>query len=99
MLHLDMGLTFHFSPVWWVIILIIYIPYFLLLIQRRSYKKPLEVKIQIIFAFVSLMVSIVIEFIAVSNNLWDYTPSNWPIILWFAYFGSGLFGYQLIKKI
>ena len=94
-----MGLSFEFSPVWWMVISIIYVPYVLLLVSRRSYKKPAELKIQLLVAFASLLLSILVELVAVTAGLWNYTPRNWPIILWFGYFGSGLLAYQLVKAI
>ena len=39
------------------------------------------------------------EFFAVSTNLWSYTPGNWPVILWPTYFAAILFGYQLLRSI
>jgi hypothetical protein len=39
------------------------------------------------------------ELFAVSMNLWQYTPGNWPVILWPTYFAAILFGYQLLRVI
>ncbi len=94
-----MGLFFNFSSYWWIIIAIIYLPYIVLFVQRKSYKKSSEVKVQIFMASVSLFFTIAIEYIGISYNLWTYVPTNWPIILWVAYFGSGLLAYQLTKKL
>ena len=40
-----------------------------------------------------------IELFAVSTGLWNYTPGNWPVILWPTYFVAILFGYQLLRSI
>ena len=39
------------------------------------------------------------ELFAVSTGLWNYTPGNWPVILWPTYFAAILFGYQLLRSI
>lgn len=78
---------------------IIYVPYTLFLVLRKSYEKPAELKTQFLVAFASLFLSVLIELVAVKSGLWNYSPRNWPIILWFGYFGSGLLAYQLVKTI
>jgi hypothetical protein len=93
-----MGLSFQFSPIWWILFLVIYIPYLFFFLIRKSYKKPNELKTQLSVGIAGLLLALFIELIAVSNNLWSYTPLNWPIILWPCYFGSGLLGYQLTKS-
>lgn len=70
-----------------------------LFLQRKSYQNDKELKTQLVFASVILFISFAIEVIAISLNVWAYFPGNWPIILWLGYFGSGLLGYQLVKKI
>jgi hypothetical protein len=46
------------------------------------------------------MLSLVLmEFFAVSMNLWHYTPGDWPVILWPTYFVAILFGYQMLRSI
>lgn len=94
-----MSLYLNFPAGWWVIIGFIFGLYLLLFFQRRSYLKEREVKSQLIFATVTLVISFTIEVIAVNFKVWTYFPGNWPVILWPTYFGSGLLGYQLVKKI
>lgn len=94
-----MGLGFEFSPVWWVVIAIIYFPYLFLLVQRKSYKKSAELRAQFLVAFAILILSMFVELVAVTAGLWNYTPGNWPVVLWLGYFGSGLLAYQLVRKI
>ncbi len=94
-----MGVYLQFPNGWWAVVLIIYGLYLFLFLQRKSYQESKELKNQLIFAIVTVMLSIIIEAVAVNLSVWTYFPGNWPIILWFAYFGSGLLGYQLVKKI
>ncbi len=94
-----MGLYFEFPSGWWVIILFVYSLYLLLFLQRVSYQKKGELKVQLIFAITTLLLAFTIEVIAINLNVWTYFPGNWPVILWIGYFGSGLLAYQLIKKI
>lgn len=94
-----MGLYFQFPDGWWVIILLIYGLYLFLVLHRKSYQKGKEIKAQLMFALIILTISFTIEVIAVNLNVWTYFPGNWPVILWVGYFGSGLLGYQLVKKI
>ena len=94
-----MNIYFDFPAGWWVIILFIYSLYLYIFLQRKSYLRKSEIKVQFLFALVTLVVSFTIEVIAVNLKVWTYFPGNWPIILWVGYFGSGLLGYQLVKKI
>lgn len=94
-----MGLYFEFNPGWIWVWGIIYLPYTLLLIQRKSYRNKKEIKGQFIFATVALLISFILELVGVTNKLWTNFPGNWSIYLWVAYFGGGLLSYQLVKKI
>lgn len=67
--------------------------------QRKSYQKKKELKNQLLFAIVGLVIAFIVEIIAVNLGVWTYFPENWPITVWILYFGSGLLAYQLIKKI
>lgn len=94
-----MGLYFDFPSGWWIALGIIYITYLLLFLQRKSYKKQAELKIQFLFGLVALCMAFVIEVAAINSKIWTYFPNNWPITLWIAYFGAALLSFQLIKKI
>ena len=94
-----MGLYFDFNSGWVLVWVIIYLPYLLLLVQRKGYKNKKELRNQFIFAGITLLFSFAIEFAGVTFRLWTNFPGNWSIYLWTAYFGSGLLGYQFIKKI
>lgn len=94
-----MGLYFDFNPGWIWVWAIIFLPYLLLLIQRKSYQNKKEIKNQFVFAMVALSISFILEVLGVTFKLWTNFPGNWSIYLWIAYFGGGLLGYQLVKKI
>lgn len=94
-----MGVYLQFPAGWWAVILIIYGLYLLLFFHRKSYQRKGEIKTQLTFAAVTLLIAFIIELIAVNLKVWTYFPGNWPIILWPAYLGSGLLSYQLVKKI
>lgn len=93
------GLYFDFPDGWWLVTAIFYIPWFILFVQSGTYRKTGELKVQIVFGVVALVLAFIVENIAIPSGLWTYFPGNWPVILWVNYFGSGLLGYQLFKKI
>ena len=95
---MNMGIYTDFPSGWWVILGIIYGIFVLALASRRKRGKN-EIIIQTALGFVCLMIAFFIEFTAVSLGLWNYVPGNWPVILWVAYFGVGLTGYQINKKV
>jgi len=43
--------------------------------------------------------SLLVEVITLKSALWQYFPVNYPAALLPAYLGTGLLGYQLVKKI
>jgi hypothetical protein len=88
-----------FPAGWWLLTAVFYLPYLFLVITRKSYKKKTEFKTQFIFGLAALILSFIVENIGIRTQLWTYYPGNWPLILWFNYFGSGLLGYQILKKI
>lgn len=94
-----MGLYFEFNPGWILIWAIIYSPYLYFFIQRKSYQSEKEMRVQFTFALIILLISILLEFVGVTNALWTNFPGNWSIYLWISYFGSALLGYQLVKKV
>ena len=70
-----------------------------MLIIRRKSQSRREVKEQIVLAFCGLVALGLMEFFAVSTDLWHYTPEDWPVILWPTYFAAILFRYQLLRSI
>lgn len=93
-----MDLYWQFPGQWWLILAIVYIPYLYLLLSRKSYQKAIEIKHQLIMGGATTFLSLLVEIIG-KGALWTYVPGDWPVILWPAYFGVGLLGYQLVKKI
>lgn len=87
-----------FSDQWWLVLGLVYVPYIFLLVSRKSYQKPREIKHQLIMGGASTLLSLIVEIIG-KGVLWTYLPGNWPVILWPVYFGVALLGYQLVKKI
>lgn len=94
-----MGIYFDLSFGWILILLILYVPYLFLFWKRKSYKSKKEIKGQLFFGLTAFFVAAIFELIGISTKLWTYIPNNWPIALWVAYFGAGLWGYQIVKKI
>ena len=88
-----------FPPGWWIVFSIVFGLYLLLIILRKGYKRVDELKAHFMVSFIFVIMSVAIEYIAISTGLWTYFPGNWPIILWFIYLGSGLFAYQMGKFI
>jgi len=66
---------------------------------RRNGQVKKEAKEQVLLALGGMLALALMEFFAVSMNLWSYTPGNWPAILWPTYFVAILFGYQLLRSI
>lgn len=94
-----MGLYLDFPSGWWLILAILYIPYFILFFARKSYQSKKEIKHQLILALIVASVSFPIDFMAVSLRIWTFFPNNFPVVLFPAYFGAALLGYQILKKI
>jgi hypothetical protein len=71
----------------------------LLAFARRGNSPKRERKEQVLIGIFGSCSLIAMEIFATSTNLWNYTPVNWPIILWPTYFVAILFGYQLLRVI
>ena len=94
-----MNLILDFNLTWYALLLAFLISWGSLLIVRRKNRGKREAKEQIILAFCGLVALGLMEFFAVSTNLWHYSTGDWPIILWPTYFAAILFGYQLLRSI
>lgn len=94
-----MNSYFAFPSGWWVITVLFYGLWVALFVTRKSYRKKKEVKLQVLFGLFALLLAAAVETIGVRSGLWTYFPGNWPVILWVNYFGSGLMGYQVLKRI
>ena len=93
-----MSIYFNFSNGWWVIVGLLAVIWLGLWIYRRVFSLK-ELKQQIITGLITVALTIVIETIAISIDLWDYSTGNWPAVLWLAYFIVGLGAYQVIKLV
>jgi ABC-type iron transport system FetAB permease component len=94
-----MNLVFDFNSGWYILFFAFLLSWAAVLIIRRKSQGRREVKEQVFLAFSGLFTLALMEFFAVSTNLWHYTPGDWPVILWPTYFAAILFGYQLLRFI
>jgi hypothetical protein len=90
--------SLEFSPNWYILFGFFIVSWLFLLLKRnQSIRK--EIKTQFAFGFLIFLVCAAMEFFAVSTNLWNYEPANWPVILWPTYFFASLFAYQLMRTV
>jgi len=94
-----MNLVFDFNTSWYVLFFAFLLSWVAMLIVRRKSQGRREVKEQVLLAFCGLFSLGLMEFFAVSADLWHYTLGDWPVILWPTYFAAILFGYQLLRSI
>jgi predicted neutral ceramidase superfamily lipid hydrolase len=94
-----MNVIFDFNSNWYVLLFAFLVAWAVLLVVRRKWLAKHEVKQQVFLAFGGMISLALMEFFAVSTGLWNYTPGNWPVILWPTYFAAILFGYQLLRSI
>ena len=94
-----MSLVIDFNSSWYVLFFAFLLLWLILVVARKKYNSEKEVKEQLYLALAGLFALALMEFFAVSTNLWQYVPGNWPIILWPTYFVAILFGYQLLRSI
>jgi hypothetical protein len=94
-----MNFVFDFNSSWYILLLAFLGAWALLLFARRKLWVKHEFKEQIFLAFGGMIALAMMEFFAVSMGLWNYTPGNWPVILWPTYFVAILFGYQMLRSI
>lgn len=94
-----MNVIFNYNSSWYVLLFSFLAAWAVLLVVRRKWQSKHEVKEQVFLAFGGMVSLALMEFFAVSTGLWNYTPGNWPVILWPTYFAAILFGYQLLRSI
>lgn len=94
-----LNVIFNFNSNWYVLLFGFLAAWAFLLVVRRKWMAKHEVKQQVFLAFGGMVSLALMEFFAVSTGLWNYTPGNWPVILWPTYFVAILFGYQLLRSI
>jgi hypothetical protein len=92
-------IIFEFNSSWYVLLFAFLAAWAALSVARRRWQAKHEVKEQVFLAFGGMLSLALMEFFAVSTGLWNYTPGNWPVILWPTYFAAILFGYQLLRSI
>ena len=94
-----MNILFDYNSSWYVLFFGFLAAWAVLMVVRRKGSAKREVKEQLFLATSGMTALALMEFFAVSNGLWSYTPGNWPVILWPTYFTAILFGYQLLRSI
>ncbi len=87
-----------YNSSWYVLLFAFFCAWAILLAVRRKLSRH-EIKEQMLLALGGMTAMALMELFAVSNGLWNYTPGNWPVILWPTYFAGILFGYQLLRSI
>ncbi len=94
-----MEVFFDFNSSWYILLFAFLGAWAILFVARRKWNTKREIKEQIFLALGGMTALAMMEFFAVSTGLWNYTPGNWPVILWPTYFVAILFGYQLLRSI
>jgi hypothetical protein len=94
-----MDVFFNFNSSWYILLSAFLAAWAVLIFARRKWNAKREVKEQVFLALGGMTSLAMMEFFAVSTGLWNYTPGNWPVILWPTYFAAILFGYQLLRSI
>ncbi len=94
-----MTFSLQFSQGWYVLFLGFLLAWLTLTMMRRRNLGRKEVKEQLILGLLGSCALISMEVFAISMNLWNYVPGNWPVILWPTYFVAILFGYQLLRFV
>lgn len=93
-----MSLYLDTQPGWFAVLAVIVGVYTLVFLSRK-HRGHHEIVPQLLFGCATLVFAFLIELIGISAQLWNYSSGNWPIILWVAYFSSGLTAFQMAKRI
>jgi hypothetical protein len=94
-----MNVFLDYNSSWYILLFAFLGAWAILMIVRRKHNSKHELKEQIFLALGGMISLALMEFFAVSTGLWNYTPGNWPVILWPTYFVAILFGYQLLRSV
>jgi hypothetical protein len=94
-----MNVFLDYNSAWYVLLFAFLGAWALLTLARRRALSKHEIKEQLFLGFGGMISLALMEYFAVSTGLWNYTPGNWPIILWPTYFAAILFGYQLLRSV
>ena len=91
--------TFQFSSNWYLLSAAFLTGWLTIAIIRKKHLHKKEAKQQLLIGILGTAALALMELFAVSTNLWNYIPANWPAILWPTYFVAILFGYQLVRFV
>lgn len=91
--------TFQYSSYWYMLLAGYFIGWLSISLYRRKLFDAREAKRQLLLGALGMVALTCMEVFAVTTNLWNYTPDNWPVILWPTYFVAILFGYQLLRFV
>ena len=94
-----MNVVFDYSSSWYFLFFGFLLAWLALAVARRNRRCKGEVREQIFLGLGGMAALGLMEFFAVSTDLWHYTRGDWPLILWPTYFAAILFGYQLVRSI
>ena len=88
---------FEFNSNWYLLLIAFLLGWLFIMLFRKKQYDLREAKQQIILGILGTISLVCMEMFAVTTNLWNYTPDNWPVILWPTYFIAILFGYKLLR--
>ena len=91
--------TFQYSLSWYLLLAAFFIGWLSVTLYRKKLFDRIEARQQLLLGALGMVALASMEFFAISNNLWNYVPVNWPVILWPTYFIAILFGYQLLRFV
>jgi uncharacterized membrane protein len=91
--------TFQFSASWYLLFAAFLLGWLTIMLVRKKHFHGKEAKQQLLIGILGTVALASMEIFAVSTNLWNYMPANWPVILWPTYFVAILFGYQLLRVV
>ena len=92
-------LTLQFSSSWYLLLAAFVLGWLIISLMRRRIFDRREARQQLLLGVLGIIALTSMEVFAVSTNLWNYEPDNWPVILWPTYFVAILFGYQLLRFV
>ena len=90
---------FQFSLSWYLLLIAFLLGWLSIIFLRKKQFDRKEAKQQLLLGILGTVALLCMEVFAVSTNLWNYVPDNWPVILWPTYFVAILFGYQLLRFV
>jgi hypothetical protein len=93
-----MNVFLDFNSSWYILLFGFLAAWAVLIVARKKCTRH-EIKEQMLLALGGMTALVLMELFAVSTGLWNYTPGNWPVILWPTYFAAILFGYQLLRLV